>query len=242
MEHECHIVIDGASNLRDLGWFCSPHRRMTTRRLFRSGNLDRLSAGGLGALAQLGVAVVIDLRGTEEAAGAPQIEGTTRVHLPIEPTVVAELLARLEAGTLTVEGAIGVMQSTYRWYVVEHAATYAELLHHLLTARRRPVLFHCAAGKDRTGVAAALVLTALGVTQDVIMEDYLLSNRLYRPHVLGTSRIPEDVREAIVKVRPSYLEAAFAAMREGWGEPARYLEKALGFGAREREVLREALT
>jgi protein-tyrosine phosphatase len=126
--------------------------------------------------------------------------------------------------------------------VVQHAATYAELLHHLLATRRRPVLFHCAAGKDRTGVAAALVLTALGVTHDVIMEDYLLSNRLYRPHGPGTSQIPEDVREAIIKVRPSYLEAAFAAMREGWGEPARYLEKALGFGAREREVLREALT
>jgi protein-tyrosine phosphatase len=87
-----------------------------------------------------------------------------------------------------------------------------------------------------------LVLTALGVTQDVILEDYLLSNRLYRPHGIGTSQIPEDVREAIVKVRPTYLEAAFAAMREGWGEPVRYLEQALGFGAREREVLREALT
>lgn len=242
MEHECHIVIDGASNVRDLGWFCSPTRRLATRRLFRSANLDKLSVGGLGSLSQLGVAVVIDLRGKDEAAAAPQIEGTTRVHLPIEPTVVAELLAQLAAGTLSADSAAAVMERTYRWYVVQHAATFAALLQHLLTVRDRPVLFHCAAGKDRTGVAAALVLTALGIAPDVIMEDYLLSNQLYRPLGPGTAQIPEDVREAIVKVQPSYLEAAFGAMREGWGEPVRYLEKELGFGAREREALREALT
>jgi protein-tyrosine phosphatase len=214
---------------------------MATRRLFRSANLDKLSSSGLEAFARLGVAVVVDLRGKEEAAAATQIAGTTRVHLPIEPTVVAELLAQLAAGTLSADSAVAVMRRTYRWYVLQHSATFAELLHHLLTARHRPVLFHCAAGKDRTGVAAALVLTALGIAPDVIMEDYLLSNQLYRPLGPGTAQIPEEVREAIVRVQPSYLEAAFGAMREGWGEPDRYLEKELGFGAREREALREAL-
>lgn len=240
MEHECHIVLDGASNVRDLGWFASPHRRPATRRVLRSASLDRLSQHGLGAFAELGVAVVIDLRGKEEAAAAPEFKGTTRVHLPIEPTVVSELLAHLAAGTLSVDRAVAVMERTYRCYVVEHAGVFAELLHHVLAARHRPVLFHCAAGKDRTGVAAALILSALGISPEVIMEDYLLSNRLYRPLVPGTTHIPDDVREAILKVRPSYLQAAFGAMTEGWGGPERYLERALGFGAREREALREA--
>jgi protein-tyrosine phosphatase len=108
----------------------------------------------------------------------------------------------------------------------------------VLDAKRRPVLFHCAAGKDRTGVAAALILTALGVRPSIIMDDYLLSNRLFRPIAGHTTDLPDDIRETIIKVRPSYLEAAFAAMTERWGGPQAYLEQALGLGAGEREAIR----
>jgi protein-tyrosine phosphatase len=134
------------------------------------------------------------------------------------------------------------MRKTYCCYITERAAVFAELLHHVLAARRHPVLFLCAAGKDRTGIAAALILTALGVAPELIMQDYLLSNSLYRPPAPAAADIPDDIREAILKVRPSYLEAAFEAMNAGWGGPGRYLEQALGFGAREREALREAMT
>jgi protein-tyrosine phosphatase len=133
-----------------------------------------------------------------------------------------------------------VMEDTYRHYILDHAAVFAALLHHLLAAGQRSVLFHCAAGKDRTGVAAALLLTALEVPPAAVMADYLLSNRFFRPTV-PRSELPDDVREAIVKVRPSYLEAAVAAMSEGWGSPAGYLEQALGFGPRERAALRATL-
>src|ERR1700732_1439439 len=174
-----------------------------------------------------------------EAAAAPDFAGTTRVHLQIEPTVAAELRALLAAGRLTVGAAVGVMEETYRRYVVDRVEVFAGIFQHVLRARERPVLFHCAAGKDRTGVAAALILTALGVRPAIVMEDYLLSNRLFRP-TPGTADVPDDVREAIVKVRPSYLEAAFAAMAENWGGPDEYLDKALGIGARERDAIAEA--
>jgi protein-tyrosine phosphatase len=239
MEHDSHIVLDGASNVRDLG------RRVGAvpgpRRVVRSANLDQLSAHGRQAFGELGIEVVIDLRGKLEAAAAPVLEGTTRVHLPIEPTVVAALLRHRATGTLSAEAAVGVMEDAYRRFIVDHAGVFAEVFHHILGARRRPVLFHCAAGKDRTGVAAALILTALGVAPPVIMEDYLLSNRLYRSPSVATVDFPDAVREAIVKVRPSYLAAAFDAMTEGWGGPDGYLEKALGIAAREREAISEAM-
>jgi protein-tyrosine phosphatase len=241
MEDGGHIVLDGASNVRDLRWALGA-RAPAPARALRSGNLDGLSPEGRRRFAELGIAVVIDLRGTAEAAEAPQLEGATRVHLPIEPTVAADLRAQQAAGTLSAASAMRVMERTYREYVVDHVAVFADLLHHLLAASRRSVLFHCAAGKDRTGVAAALVLTALDVPRAAIMEDYLLSNRFFRP--LGprsTDGIPDDVREAIVKVRPAYLDAAFAAMTEGWGGPDAYLEKALGIGPGERAALRRAL-
>lgn len=242
MEHANHIVLDGASNVRDLSWPFGTTRRPGTRRIFRSACLDRLSPEGRRAFSELQVAVVIDLRGKLEASDAPEFEGTTRVHLPIEPTVVDHVLMHRAAGTLNVAAAVGVMEGTYRDYVVDHAEIFAGIFDHVIKASRHPVLFHCAAGKDRTGVAAALILLALGVAPSVIMQDYLLSNQYYRPSRPGTVDIPDDVREALLKVRPSYLEAAFAAMIEGWGGPDQYLEKALSVGTRERAAIRAAMT
>jgi protein-tyrosine phosphatase len=242
MEHVNHIVLDGTTNVRDLSWPFAATSQLGTRRIFRSTCLDRLSLLGRRAFCELRVGLVIDLRGKQEAAAAPQLEGTIRVHLPIEPTVVAQLLRLQAAGTLSASAAVGVMEDTYRDYIVNHAEIFAGVFHHIIKAKQQPVLFHCAAGKDRTGVAAALILTALSVTKSIIMQDYLLSNQLYRSPNPSTADIPDDVREAILKVRPSYLEAAFATMVEGWGGPDQYLEKALGVGAREREAIREAMT
>lgn len=241
MDQEGHFLLEGASNVRDC---LRPLRAgaSTPRRVLRSGNLDRLSPEGRRRFGELGIAVVIDLRGKVEAAEAPELEGTTRVHLPIEPTVVAELTQQQVAGTLSVASAIQVMERTYRDYIVDNASVFAGLLHHVLAAHRRSVLFHCAAGKDRTGVAAALVLAALGVPRAAILEDYLLSNRFFRPsEPRNTHGFPDDVLDAIVKVRASYLDAAFRAMTEGWGGAEAYLENALGIGMSERAALRQAL-
>jgi protein-tyrosine phosphatase len=235
MMHVSHIPLDGASNVRDLGWPVAAR----PRRVLRSANLDRLSESGRREFVELGIGVVIDLRGKAEAAAAPDFAGTTRVHLPIEPTVMAELREHLAVGTLTVAAAVAVMEDTYRRYIVDHVEVFAGVFQHVLRAKQRAVLVHCAAGKDRTGVAAALILTALGVPASTIMEDYLLSNRLFRPTAGTTTDIPDDIREAVIKVRPSYLEAAVAAMTENWGGPDAYLESALGIGTRERDAIRD---
>lgn len=243
MEHGGHIVVDGTSNFRDLAWpLRADGAPAGPRRVFRSANLDRLSPEGRRRIAGLDIGVVIDLRGVAEAAAVPELDGTTRVHLPIEPTVLAELREHLAAGTLSVDAAVAVMESTYRRYVVDHAEALAGVLHRVLGAQERAVLIHCAAGKDRTGVAAALILMTVGVPPDAIMEDYLLSNRFFRPATAGAPDIPPEVREAIIKVRPSFLDAAVAAMIEGWGDPDGYLEKALGIGPRERAAMRAAIS
>jgi protein-tyrosine phosphatase len=239
MDEREEILIDGASNVRDLACVLG-ERSPQARRVLRSANLDKLSQEGRRRFGELAIAFVIDLRGVAEAAAAPALDGATRVHLPIEPTVVAELTAQQAAGRLSAASAMRVMEDTYRHFILEHAAVFAALLHHLLAARQRSVLFHCAAGKDRTGIAAALVLTALDIPPAAVMADYLLSNRFFRPSG-PRSELPDDAREAIIKVRPSYLEAAFAAMTEGWGSPRGYLEQALGFGPRERAALRATL-
>jgi hypothetical protein len=170
------IILDGASNVRDLCWPLRPRRSRNAPRVIRSAALDHLSEVGRSAFGKLGMAVVIDLRGKEEVLRAPELEGTTPVHLPIEPT--KDLLAQLSAGTLTLDSTVAVMEATYRRHVVDRVTVFATVLDYILNAKRRPVLFHCAAGKDRMGLAAALVLTALAVPWPLILEDYLLNNRL----------------------------------------------------------------
>jgi protein-tyrosine phosphatase len=242
MEHASHIPVEGTSNLRDLSWpLAAGARRAITRRVFRSANLDRLSPAGAAQFGALGVGVVIDLRGRAEAAAAPAFAGATRVHLPIEPNVQAELRVHIAAGTLSVAAAVAVMERTYRMYVLEYAQVFAEILHRTLDAKRQPVLFHCAAGKDRTGVAAALILLSAGVAPATVMEDYLLSNHFYRPTAASTLEIPDDVRAALIKVQPSFLEASLAAIDEAFGSTEAYLDRALGIGPSERAAMRAAI-
>jgi protein-tyrosine phosphatase len=160
------------------------------------------------------------------------------VHsLPIEPTVVAALRAQLASGgPLTSAAALDVMRDSYRNYVRNNTQTFRALFAHLLEDRA-PLVIHCTAGKDRTGFACALILHALGVPDDLIAEDYLLTNRFYRRDPSASPDLPEEVRRALGSVETSYLAAAFEAIRADYGNLESYFNDGLGLGARERARL-----
>ena len=109
-----------------------------------------------------------------------------------------------------------------------------------------PALFHCTAGKDRTGFAAALVLLALGVPRETVLEDYLLTNR-YRERfdrrvlrwvpLASLFRTRAEDMRPLLEARPEYLEAAFQVMEEEYGGVDGYLERGLGVDARLRAQL-----
>jgi len=90
------------------------------------------------------------------------------------------------------------------------------------------VLFHCAAGKDRTGFAAALVLTALGVPWADVVADFEATNRLWRRDTVASSDLPDSVREQLMRANPALLRAAFAAIDREYGSFDAYLDRALG--------------
>ena len=102
---------------------------------------------------------------------------------------------------------------------------------------RAPLVIHCTAGKDRTGFACALILHSLGVTDDLIAEDYLLTNRFYRRDPTASSDLPEEVRQVLASVEASFLAAGFEAISAEYGDLESYLGDALGLGARERATL-----
>src|SRR5947209_11726844 len=209
-----HLNLEGASNFRDLGGYAARDgRKVRWRQIFRSNHLGHVTEADVAILRSLGVRSAFDFRGTEERVTALCGIGGIAVHsLPIEPTVVASLRARAAAGTaLSSVDAVDVMQDSYRNYVLHNTPRFRNLFGHLLEDRA-PLVIHCTAGKDRTGFASALILHALGVSDDVIAEDYLLTNHHYRRYVSSASDLPADVLEAIGSVEASYLAAAFEAV------------------------------
>jgi protein-tyrosine phosphatase len=98
-------------------------------------------------------------------------------------------------------------------------------------------VIHCTAGKDRTGFASALVLHALGVSEKVIAEDYLLTNQYYRRDPHSAPDLPDDIRQAIGSVDASFLTAGFDAVDAEYGDLESYFRDGLGLGPRERNEL-----
>src|SRR3984957_5849634 len=233
-----HLELEGASNFRDLGGYPASSGRMVRwRQIFRSNHLGHLTEADIEVVRGLGVRSAFDFRGLEERAAAVCAVKEIAVHsLPIEPSVVAALRARLAAGSLSAADALEIMRESYRNYVRLNTHSFRALFGHLL-AERAPLVIHCTAGKDRTGFACALVLHALGVAEDVIAEDYLLTNRFYRRDPSSSTDLPEDVRQAIGSVQASFLTAGFEAVQADYGDLENYLREGLGLGPQERTEL-----
>lgn len=235
-----HLALQGASNFRDLGGYPTTDGLTTRwRHIFRSNHLGQLTAADVEIVRALGVRSAFDFRGIEERAAGICAVNEIAVHsLPIEPTVVAALRAEFARGSLTAALAIELMRESYRNYVRHNTHSFRALFGHLLEDRA-PLVIHCTAGKDRTGFASALILHALGVADDVIAEDYLLTNRHYKLGASSASDLPADVLDAIGSVEASYLAAAFDAVRSEYGDLETYLRDGLKLGTAERAALKE---
>ena len=234
-----HFNLQGASNFRDLGGYATRDgHRVRWRQIFRSNHLGHLTASDVEVVRGLGVRSAFDFRGVEERAAAACVIEEIAVHsLPIEPTVVAALRARLQARALSSADALEIMRESYRNYVRQNTHSFRELFAHLLEDRA-PLVIHCTAGKDRTGFACALLLQALGVPADVIAEDYLLTNRFYRRDPNSSPDLPDDVRQAIGSVEASFLAAGLDTVRADYGDLENYFRNGLGLGGPERSELK----
>jgi protein-tyrosine phosphatase len=238
------LRLEGSSNFRDLGGYAGADgRHLQWRRIFRSDHLADLSADDLQTLAGLGIGHTVDFRGVRERATQsyawPQF---TRHAFMIEPTVVQRTQALLEAGSeLTPAVTVELMKETYRSFVFDNADRFARLFQ-LLLHSDAPLVFHCTAGKDRTGWAAALILRALGVSRDEVMEDYLLTNALYQgpaaaAAVVASGRLPRDVLEVLWRVQAPFLDSALDLVEREHGGMDRYLAEVLGMDRAARAQL-----
>lgn len=257
---ERRLPLQGADNFRDLGGYHTRDgRAVRWGMLFRSNDLSTLTRPDLDYLKRMRVRLVCDFRSPRERADkpAPTLEdpGLLQLSLPVavrgvEPELVREDIL---SGRITAPGIERSMRRAYRSFVTDHAETWSALFKRLAQPGSLPTVVHCTAGKDRTGFAAALVLLALGVPQETVFEDYLLTNRYqedYRNFVLRWVPLaslfrtdPEDLLP-LLEARRVYLQSSIDAMVELHGSVEGYLEEGLGVGpelraALERNLLRQ---
>jgi protein-tyrosine phosphatase len=210
-------------------------------RVFRAAALSELTPEDAAALGRLGVRTVCDLRGEVECIAAPTRLPDAVIHsLPIEPTVGASLLDILTTRDATGEDVLALMRTAYTAYALDWAHRYRVLFDLLLSAQGG-LLFHCSAGKDRTGFGAALILTALGTPRETIMTDYLASNRLWLGGADIAAGLPPDIAAKLLLVHAELLDAAFTAIDQVFGGFDHYAVAQLGLDAPRLEKLREML-
>lgn len=226
-----------SSNFRRVGEGHSPG--LPLRGLYRSDHLGALDESDAAQIRALGVRRVLDFRGIDERTSAAcRLAGVTVHSLPIEPTIVQKLAELVAAGhRLTGADVTAHMQDTYRGFVRHNTRRFAEFFEHLL-ASDEPTVFHCTAGKDRTGFAAALLLKAVDASDEEVMSDYLLTNdRLVLPEASRLG-LPREAMEVLWRVQPGFLEAAFEEVRAGYGSLEGYFQEGLALRERERGQLR----
>lgn len=237
------VALEGATNFRDLGGLPTASGHTVRRaRVYRSDHLGRLSDTDHSRLRTLNVTHCVDLRGQAEREATPDhFPGIAMEHLGIEPTVFRRLRDfQLKGMAPSRTDAVALMCETYSDFVRLQGPTFGRLLARI-AAHDGALVFHCTAGKDRTGMAAALLLEALGVHRDDIMADYLLTNVLYRRDHRLTEQLSEEVLNVLWQVQADFIHTAWRCIDSEFGGVENYLGTQLGLDAARRERLRERL-
>jgi protein-tyrosine phosphatase len=209
------------------------------RNLYRSDHLGALDERDAAAIRALGISRVLDFRGVDERCHAVcRLREVNVLSLPIEPTIVQKLGALLASGhRLTAADVRAHMTDTYRGFVQHNTGRFAEFFGHLL-ASAEPTVFHCTAGKDRTGFAAALLLKAVGASDEEVMQDYLLTNERLQAPAMSRFGLPREAMEVLWRVQPSFLQAAFDEVDARYGSLEGYFREGLALRESERTQLR----
>ena len=254
--HWRRLPFDGAQNFRDLGGDLTENgAQVKWGWLYRADKLSALTDADMTYMARLDIKTIIDFRSDNERREAPSRtdnhnQFTTHWLEVFEGgTFVDELWNALFSGTLKdAQELHDMLVVANQKFVSHHHAAFRNFMAMLLEEEKLPLLFHCMGGKDRTGFAAALVLTALGVSRDSIFEDYLKTNiytaetvrqRKKRMIEALDNRLSDEMMEAVLQVRAEYLHAAFDAIDREYGGTDTFLADIIGYGPQEITELRK---
>ncbi len=232
------LPMEGAYNARDLGGYKTINgKKVKWGKVFRSGDLHKLTSEDLTYLSEIPLKTFIDFRDASEISAAPDKKPESVVRTFSLPIISGDLDNDIKKLTpeLTPTLLIDVNKSLVR----DWQPAYKEFFNILMENKNAPLLFHCSAGKDRTGYAAALFLSALGVDRETIIRDYMLSDEFLKGKYDSIiSAYP--VLAPLMTVKREYLEAALNLIDKEYGGMDNYLTKNLGVDLKKmREIYTE---
>jgi protein-tyrosine phosphatase len=247
------LPFSGVKNLRDLGGYeTTAGRTVRWGILYRSDALHKLTESDTRYLSTLGLHQIIDFRSSLEKQREPNVlppelaSGLVEIPILDSSTQVfhesrddfVKLLKQLDSPKFMVDTNVEL--------ATHFTPDYRKFLDLLLASNGRPVLFHCAAGKDRTGFAAAIVLRILGVPQPVVMSDYLLTNKYFHDRYRWSLRLAQLMKgrrfaqtiRGFMIADEAYLGAAFAAIDRQHGSFENYVRNGLGITTEQEERIK----
>lgn len=249
----------GGCNFRDIGGYpTADGRRVRHGVLYRSGVLTYLTPEDHAAVASTGIRTIVDLRRDDEIEAEPTAwAGPVRkLSWPLEESVAASQRGAPWEHSASPAEARAWMERSYAT-MKDWLARPLRGIFDVLLEQQAPVLFHCAAGKDRTGFCAAMVLGLAGVGEDAIIADYTLTDTAvdlqaftvtHRAAGLGLTdgahpfeRMQPDVRDALIRADPRYLRAALGSVAAAHGSVAGYARDVLGLDAAQIAAIRDAV-
>ena len=253
-ERKRRLDFSGTKNFRDLGGYRTVDARAVLWGvLYRSDQLQKLTNSDINHLTSLTLDRIVDFRAKHEKEEAPdRIPANSDIRIVEIPILDSSTEIWRDSHDLFLKDnlrnidPVKFMIETNIELATRFTPQMRQFVHELFSTSGRPLLFHCAAGKDRTGFAAATLLRILGVPMEVVMEDYLLSNQYYLSAYswslflirLMKGKRFSNVVKGFLEVVPAYLCAAFEAIDREFGSFEKYVRNGLGLTDQDIKHLR----
>ncbi|WP_337880063.1 tyrosine-protein phosphatase [Rheinheimera sp.] len=256
------LPLQGGVNFRDLGGYKGADgRAVVWGKLFRSGSMSDLTGADYQYLSALGIRTFCDFRSNEERTDEPTLykEFAPEAQMLVKDYSMAQMMnaefGKALAQVQNREQALQMFSGFYRKGVTSYAGQFKQMFAQLL-AGKAPLAVNCSAGKDRTGMASALILSALGVPRDVVVADYALSEQTYdfgmqalkkmasggakeqSPHTQMFRQLKPEVIQVMMGTDPALITAFFQQIDQDYGSVEHYLQKELGLTPASLETLR----
>ena len=238
-----HYPFEGCFNFRDIGGYRNKEGKTIKKGLyFRTGRQDRMTKKDLDQLSDLQISTQIDLRKPDEVLdqgrGPLESMGANYINIAVIPEGGSDQLSKLVGDT-------GISGKRYLGYLEFGPTSWLRLFGILADQENLPVVLHCTAGKDRTGVSTAFLLSVLGVNRDVIEADYLLTNldtERQADFIESTVGYPDGYdRESMISaagVPKDAMKDFLDGVESKWGSSVEYLKK-IGVTEEQMEMVRK---
>ena len=239
-----HVNLTGASNFRDLGGYETEDGMKLKRGLiYRSDNLSHLSEEDLQKINEIGIKTVCDFRSDIELDEFPSLFSEKTLpklkHIPIKTLGTRDLRELSIKDDVTSEEMAREMQHHYVLYVHQHKKKYRDFIN-LVALGEIPLVFHCFAGKDRTGFGALLYLGLLGVKKETIIEDYLLTNKFFKGPIVNEEwrDTSSEKLQPLFEARVDYINAAFSEIYSSYNSIEDFVVKELEIDSQTLDLLK----